>query len=253
MGDEQNQLILQKNRGGGTELTGYPSIDKPWLKWYEKNSVNSNHVNSTVWKNVYECNKQFIDDTALIFQNKKLTYRHLFFEVDRIANALVGNGLKSGDRIIVCSTGTPETVYILLACSKVGICVEMINLSLDEETIISSISESLAPYIFCLDKIYIRVMKLLKESGKKIVVIPATYSLSGFIQLILKATTKEKCNLKGTIGWEEFLRKQDNNYENNEDPESALVIVYSSGSTGKPKAIIHSNRVRAIQNLRVSV
>ena len=221
--------------------TGYPSVDKPWLKWYSGKKINNDFVNSTVWKNVYECNIKFANEIALIFQNKKILYKNLFAEVEKIADALVSNEIKKGDRIIVCATGTPETVYLLLACSKVGVCAEMINLSLGKEAIEAALYESPAKYVFCLDKIYLKLHGLLKESGKKIVVIPATYSLSVLVQFIVKITSKERCDLTDIFEWKHFLEKQDKKCIENVDSDSELVIVFSSGSTGKPKAIVHTN------------
>ena len=220
----------------------YPSIEKPWLKWYGDQSVNKQVVNATVWHNVYESNKDYKNDVSLVFQNIKITYQTLFDKTIKVANALLGNGIKKGDKIIVCSTGTPETVYLLLACSKVGVCVEMINLSLGKENIVSALEESSAQFIFCLDRIYTKLQVSLSTIGKKIVVIPVIYSLPPIIQFIVSMTAKEKIDSHSIIRWKDFLLKQELQYKDNDNPDSELVVVYSSGSTGKPKAIMHTNR-----------
>lgn len=211
------------------------------MQWYDGAVEDNKVLSHTVWENVFQNNIKHSKNTALIFQNKKIAYKTIFEKTKEVANALVGNGIKNGNRIIICSTGTPETVYLLLACSMIGACAEMINLSLGSDAISTSLSESNAQYVFCLDRIFSKMQGLLTKINKKVVVIPATFSLSKIIQLLVKISEKEKCDLGNTISWKEFLQNATRQCEVNANPESELVIVYTSGSTGKPKAIVHTN------------
>ncbi|MCQ2082400.1 MAG: acyl--CoA ligase [Lachnospiraceae bacterium] len=220
---------------------GYPSKDRPWMQWYNGQTADDEVLNRTVWENVFQGNKDHDDEIALVYQNVKITYKTLFDRTEEVANALVGNGIRKGDRIIICATGTPETVYILLACSKVGICAEMINLSLGRDAIESALMESKAQYIFCLDKIYLKLQNLFEQTEKKIVVIPVTYSLPLVLQVFLKIINKEKFDLHKVIRWKDFLLNSTEKFDDNTNSESELVIVFSSGSTGKSKAIVHTN------------
>lgn len=224
-----------------TDQTGYPSIDRPWMQWYDGAIEDNKVLSHTVWENVFQNNIKHSKNTALIFQNKKIAYKTIFEKTKEVANALVGNGIKNGNRIIICSTGTPETVYLLLACSMIGACAEMINLSLGSDAISTSLSESNAQYVFCLDRIFSKMQGLLTKINKKVVVIPATFSLPKIIQLLVKISEKEKYDLGNTISWKDFLQNATRQCEVNTNPESELVIVYTSGSTGKPKAIVHTN------------
>ncbi len=196
----------------------------------------------TVWENVYENNKAYSEDAAIVFQGKKISYKTLFERTLKLASALVGSGIKCGDNIVVCSTGTPETVYLLLACSKIGVSVQMINLSLGKQAIVDSINKSSAEYIFCLDKIYGKLAVALMLTGKKIVIIPATYSLAPIIRFLAKISANDKVDYSNTIGWASFLGKSNNDYIDNEDVNRDFVTVYSSGTTGIPKGIVHTNK-----------
>ncbi len=40
------------------EMTGYPSIDKPWLKYYSKEFINKPLKKCTVYQNVYTSNSE---------------------------------------------------------------------------------------------------------------------------------------------------------------------------------------------------
>ena len=62
--------LLLGNRQG--PLTGIPNIDKPWLKYYTKEQLMATSVNKTVYRYLYDENKKYLNDTAIIFTNKKL-------------------------------------------------------------------------------------------------------------------------------------------------------------------------------------
>ena len=59
------------------EMTGYPSIDKPWLKYYSKEFINKPLKKCTVYQNVYTSNSEHMSDIALIYFNNKISYRTL--------------------------------------------------------------------------------------------------------------------------------------------------------------------------------
>lgn len=40
-------------------LTGYPSIDKPWLKYYSDEAINAPLPECTIWQYIYDNNKNY--------------------------------------------------------------------------------------------------------------------------------------------------------------------------------------------------
>lgn len=103
--------------------TGYSSIDKPWMKYYNESARNITIPQTTIYRFILENNKDYINDTALIYFGKQISYETMYHNIDKIADILTSKGLVKGDSILICSSQTPETVYLLLACSKIGICV----------------------------------------------------------------------------------------------------------------------------------
>lgn len=51
----------------GRELTGYPSIDRPWLKYYSAEAINTPLPECTIYEYLVDNNKNHLDDIALIF------------------------------------------------------------------------------------------------------------------------------------------------------------------------------------------
>lgn len=56
------------------EMTSYPSIDKPWLKYYPKSAFDLKPQECTVYRGIYDNNKDYPNDIALLFFGKKITY-----------------------------------------------------------------------------------------------------------------------------------------------------------------------------------
>lgn len=78
------------------KLTGYPSVDKPWLKYYAQEEVEE-IPHRKIYTHLWECNRNHLHDTALLYYGRKITFSELFAQVDTVARALMGLGVKSGD------------------------------------------------------------------------------------------------------------------------------------------------------------
>ena len=76
------------------KLTGYPSIDKPWLKYYTEEAINAPLPECTIFEYMYENNKEYPDDIALLYFNHKITYGELFENIDKTAKAFTKIGVK---------------------------------------------------------------------------------------------------------------------------------------------------------------
>jgi len=74
-----------------------------------------------------ESAKQFGDSEALVFQNRRLTYRELNHEVERFATALASLGVKQGDRVAIQLPNLPQTVISFYAVLALGAQAVMTN------------------------------------------------------------------------------------------------------------------------------
>ena len=109
-----------ENQTKEKKFTGYPSIDKPWLKYYSNDTLNVKPQECTVYRNIYDNNKEHMADLAVCYFGNNFSYQKLFNSVDRCAASLKAIVINEGDCVTLCTAGIPEAIYPVLACSKIG-------------------------------------------------------------------------------------------------------------------------------------
>src|SRR5918993_1520367 len=92
----------------------------PWAEWFTDGGFN--YVASALDRHASEPGA---DRTALIWEGddgavRRLTFRELQLETNRLANALRDLGVERGDRVGVFMPMLPETVVAVLALGKLG-------------------------------------------------------------------------------------------------------------------------------------
>ena len=222
-----------------TKISEFPSVDKPWLKYYSKEEINALTPECTIYEKIYANNMEFPNEIALLFFGKKTTYRELFNQVDRTAMALVSYGVKNGHNVAICMPALPETVYTILALNKIGANAVLLNPLFDEQQLLDRINETEAELLFVANELYGRVKNILSQTAiKTIVSCPAVNSLGAIVKILKKAK-----RIQGTIAWDDFIRSGDcvdvaiPPYE----PNKPALMVYSSGTTGHSKGIQLTN------------
>lgn len=90
---------------------GYPSIDKPWLKYYTEEAINAPFPECTIYEYLYLNNKDHLDDIAINYFDRRITYGQLFENIEKTACAFAALGVKEGDIVTICSVTTPEVIY----------------------------------------------------------------------------------------------------------------------------------------------
>ncbi len=222
------------------EITGYPSIDKPWIKYYKEDSK-IELPQETIWSEIFqnERNKKRI---ALEYFGVKISYEKMRLEVDKCAAALLATGLKKGDVVNMCVSSCPEVIYIILACSKLGMMANFINPFFTKEQKADRLNDTNSEHLFVMDKMVPYIVGVIEKTKiKNIIIIPATNSLP------LLSLKKDKMLKKIPYNyslWREFIS---NGYDRNSitpipyEKNMPLVMVYSSGTTGASKGIVLTN------------
>ncbi|MCI9063609.1 MAG: acyl--CoA ligase [Clostridia bacterium] len=235
-------------------LTGYPSIDKPWLKYYNEDQIKTTMPQMTCYDYLFECNKKHLSNTALSYFGRKITFEELFLNIDSVAQALKAAGVKENDIITISLPNIPEAAYLFYACSKIGAIANMVDPRTSDKGIESYIEEVNSKLVIIVDAYYYKIKNLARE-GKVEQIIPVSpaeslplglnlgYRAKNFLDTIKDSSKKIEFDEK-TIKWTDFMR----NRYNYSSPIEAdyiqnrpLVIEHTGGTTGKPKGVVLSN------------
>ena len=235
-----------------TKISGYPSIDKPWLKYYSTKAIHTKPAECTVYQNIYQNNQAHPHDLALEYFGVKITFSKLFAQVESCAKALLHAGVHLGDRVTLCTSGTPEAIYVVLACSKIGALANFVNPMFQPAQIRDRINETNAAFLFVLDKLYASVSPILSETCiRHLVVLPATASLPAPLRILAELKSPLEPELKQALHenskhslWSAFIKTGSSYASPTEAPyqkDTPVVMVYSSGTTGASKGIVLTN------------
>lgn len=229
-------------------LTGYPSIDKPWLKYYSEEAINAPLPECTIYEYLYESNKDYLQNVALNYFERKFTFAEVFANIDKAAKAFLALGVREGDIVVVSTVTTPETVYVFYALNRIGAISNMVDPRTSEEGIREYITEVHAKFVLTIDLAYPKIRRAIEGTDvEKIVVVSPADSLP----IVKKQAFKLKNWMEGKIvelqsnclRWDEFIKAGENkelkvaHYKKN----SCCVIVHTGGTTGVPKGVMLSN------------
>lgn len=238
---EYEDYLIKVSKGEIDEsLTGYPSIDKPWLKYFIKEELYKEREKRTVYQEVYDNNKEYLKDLSLEFFGTKIKYDQLFKNIDKTAKALEEYGVKKGDIVTICCAGIPETVYTFYALSKIGAVANLMSPYFDEKDMSKRINDCESKLLIVMDKFFPIIEKSINQSSirEKILLPTMNSSKLKFITKTVKPSSKNE------YMWNTFIK--DGNHRSLSDPVRyekgmPLALVYSSGTTGASKAILLSN------------
>ena len=76
--------------------------------------------NMSKYDYMLENSKNHMDNIALTFEDRKITYEELFESINKYAKLLYSKGVRQGDLIGVCTLNTPESVYLIYALNLLG-------------------------------------------------------------------------------------------------------------------------------------
>lgn len=233
------------------KLTGFPSIDKPWIKYYTEKDLKITVPPITVYWNIYNRNKDFPDDIAILYYGNKIHYKTLFNQVEICAKALRQIGIRPGECVTLCMAGVPEAIYLVLACSRIGAIANFINPLFTKEQMIDRINDTEAKWIFVLDAMYLYIEDALPETCvENVVIIPSTNSIPPVLSKLLYFKGEARKIVRQGNGKQHFFRWKDfcefsRSFTSSPDvpyqPNTPTVMVYSSGSTGASKGILLTN------------
>lgn len=210
----------------------------PYFKWFTGGKLN-------VTQNIFEVEPR---KTARIWEPEPLdepvktySFKQLFDEVNKLANALKQLGIKKGDNVVIYLPMIPEVMISMLACARIGAVHAVVFSAFSPSALQVRLQDTKAKLLITADGYYRRgkVIDLIKNANEGI-------NETDVNQIVLvnrlkgqAASQSPTTNVKTTLYHELVSGQSTVCPPEPMDSEDLQFILYTSGSTGKPKGCVH--------------
>jgi len=212
----------------------------PFFRWFHDGELNASancldrHLNTQP------------DKVAIIFEADdgrvtKITYKALYHEVCRLANALKAHGVKTGDRVLIYMPMSIQVVVAMQACARIGATHSVVFGGFSAKSLQERIIDAGATEVITADGQF--------RAGREIPLKPVVdeaFAMGGCEKVrnvIVYKRTGSAVAMQAPRDkwWDDVVKGQPETCApTNIGAEHPLFILYTSGSTGKPKGIQHS-------------
>jgi acetyl-CoA synthetase len=168
-----------------------------------------------------------------------LTYQQLQREVCRCANALLGLGVRSGDRVGIYMGMVPEAAIAMLACARIGAVHSVVFGGFASDAVQGRMNDAQAKCVITQDGAFRRgVASPLKPQVDKALEQCPTVE---HVIVLKRAGNPIEMKPGRDHDWHELMQAASPVHQAAAlDSEHPLYILYTSGSTGKPKGVLHT-------------
>lgn len=222
-------------------MTGYPSIDRPWLKFYTEEAVNAELPQCSIYEYLTAACKGDSDGIAIDYFGSNISYGNLIKSIDEAASAFYGCGVRENDVVTICSLTTPEMICCLYGLSKLGAVANIVEPRTNPKSIVDRINGTNSKLLVILDIFYHKI-KSFDIHADGIVILSLASSMPARAKLGFVLTKGRKIPpieySDKLMKWSSFIARRDNSRSLAAAPYRArkpAAIIYTSGTTGIPK------------------
>ncbi len=215
-----------------TEKSGLPSKDRPWLKYYEKGAFDARIPTGTIYEYIWNNNKDYLENIALVYFERQITYGELFDSIDKVARAFTAFGVKEKEIVTICLPNIPEAVYIFYALNRIGAVCHFLDPRAGENVMLQHVVLAKSRLLITIPERYDIFNKLRDDMG-----------IENIVTVEIRQPAKQitgKTNTQKDMNWSDFIRQPvpETLSVSRKTTESDVCILHTGGTTGVPKGAV---------------
>ena len=226
-----------------TEALAMPAQLKLWFKnWPNHVPKNLKYPNVPLFQILKETAKSHPEKVAIAYLDREITYADLNLLSDQFAAALVGLGVKKGDRVAIFLPNIPQFIIAYYGILKAGAVLTAISPMHREREVEYQLADSEAQTIVTLDSLVPIVEAVRQRTKLKHVIVTNLEEYTNKTSPVLDRKPKAP----NTYSFNELLKKDAQPPKVNINPaEDLAALQYTGGTTGTAKGamLTHSNLV----------
>jgi len=214
----------------------------PYFQWFVEGKINitSNifEKNLLGWENIKNKSALIWEPESIKEKSITLTYKELFREVCKFANALKKMGVKKGDKIGIYLPMIPEAIISMLACARIGAVHTVVFSAFSPLALKIRLQIAEVEILITADGYYRRGQIInLKQQADEAVKDTRVKK----IIVVKRAANKISWNPQKDFWWSDLIKDELEQFQPEiMDSEDILFLLATSGSTGTPKMIVHA-------------
>ncbi len=227
--------------------------DKPWLSHYDKGVPRTiEYPEVPLFHFLEEAARIYPDRACTIFKGAVISYKEMNELTNRLAAALLGMGVKKGDRIGIFIPNTPQFVMAYFAILKAGGVVVAVNPLYTPPEIAYQVNDAGIEIMFVMTNFYKTIKKAQPETKiKKLIVSNLKETLPPILRVLFTVAREKKSGFRIEGGlasddvWMKDLLKEKKDAKRPAliiNPDDTALFQYSGGTTGISKGAVAMHR-----------
>ncbi len=225
--------------------------DRPWTRSYEPGVLPSlTYPDSTLGNVLAQTAQKFPDHTALLFFGKKISYGELDKQVDRFAQALIGLGIRKGDRVAIMLPNIPQMVIAYYGTLRSGAVAVPTNPLYHEHELEVQLKDSGAETLVAVDMFFPVIKNVLNKTGVKNLILCGIKDYLPFplnlLYPVKAKIEKQWVSVKRVPPIYDFVsllsQAPSTPVKADISPDDTALLQYTGGTTGVPKGAILTHR-----------
>lgn len=237
-------------------MTGYPSIDKPWMKYYKCDCTTIEYRNESLYRMLERYNQNRLNTIALELRTSSngfekgitITYKEYFNRIKECARAFKALGVQENEIVPLILPNIPESRILIYALNIVGATAYPISPMLSTAVFNKILSDNNVRTVAVFSEFWSKFAESIENGAiQNTIYVNGLESAPVAVQNIAKIKDKlsGKNNLripegKSIISWEKFValnKKHPQDIQPYFKEDHVAAIIGTSGTTGTSKGV----------------